>query len=103
MSLQRFRNEDSTSDKEEKEEQEQPRWGSQLPSIGTIISNAKRGSIFQLEGKRGSIFQLEGKRGSIFQLEGKRGSIFQSNEYDDTKQGSIFQLFDDPYRFDETI
>lgn len=66
-----------------------------------VIEQGKRGSLLPAVNKRGSIFQVlsEGKRGSIFQLEsmGKRGSLFQL--YDHSKpRGSIYQLFDDPYR-----
>ena len=100
MSLARFENESSASEYEENEDVA-PIQSSHRGSIFQL-QEGKRGSIFQLDGKRGSIFQLDTKRGSIFQNDGKRGSIFQAHEYDHTKaRGSIFQLFDDPYRFDE--
>ena len=100
MSLQRFENESSEGD--EKEEKIENRRGSALASLGAIINDTKRGSIFQLDVKRGSIFQNDGKRGSLFQLDARRGSLFPASDYnlDNTQQGrgSIFQLFDDPYR-----
>ena len=99
MSLQRFENESSEGD--EKEKKIENRRGSALASLGAIINDTKRGSIFQLDVKRGSIFQNDGKRGSLFQLDARRGSLFPASDYlDNTQQGrgSIFQLFDDPYR-----
>ena len=106
MSVQIFENESTSSASDVEEEDGDP--------LGIVISNKKRGSLFDIfdgkigSGKRGSIF--DGKRPSIFQLEGKRGSIFQLEgkspmrspilcDYENKKRGSIFQLFDDPYRF----
>ena len=111
MSVQIFENESTSSASDVEED-----------ALGIANSNKKRGSLFDIfdgkigSGKRGSIFDgkrpslFDGKRPSIFQLEGKRGSIFQLEgkspmrspilcDYENKKRGSIFQLFDDPYRF----